>query len=283
VPPKRPDPRSVNRRRSTRSAPTPQGLAAFLPAARVDFLGPDESRWLRRFKWLIGLALVPLCWVLVETFLVLLQADTLAARYWKSPEFAAFGLGCFAWMVLFFGFRNRLMVWLYVAGHELTHALFVLIFLGRVSQIHISSGGGHILTDRNNFVISLAPYFFPFYTAVAIIAWAVLQWVFRDSGSFNPIWLYASIGFTWMFHLSFTVWMIRRDQPDVDQNGRLFSFSIIFLTNLLLICAMLIIASPTATFAGFGLSFWENARSFGVRLTESLREMILMWRNMLRI
>lgn len=283
MPPKRPDPRSVNRRRSTRSAPTPQGLAAFLPAARVDFLGSDETRWLRRFKWLIGLALVPLCWVMVETFLVLLQADTLAASYWKSPEFAAFGLGCFAWMVLFFGFRNRLMVWLYVAGHELTHALFVLIFFGRVSQIHISSGGGHILTDRNNFVISLAPYFFPFYTAVAIIAWAILQWVFRDSGSFNPIWLYASIGFTWMFHLSFTVWMIRRDQPDVDQNGRLFSFSIIFLTNLLLICAMLIIASPTATFAGFGLSFWENARSFGERLIESLREMILMGRDLMRI
>jgi hypothetical protein len=255
---------------------------AFLPAARADFGASAETLSLRRFKWLIGVALLPLCWVLVETFLVLLQADTLAARYWQSPEFAAFGLGCFAWMVLFFGFRNRAMIWLYVAGHELTHALFVLIFRGRVSQIHISSGGGHILTDRNNFVISLSPYFFPFYTAVAIIVWTILEWVLRETGPLNPVWLCGSIGFTWMFHLTFTLWMIRRDQPDVEQNGRLFSFTVIFLTNLLLICAMLIFASPTATFVGFGLSLWENAASFGTRLVESLREMIVLGRDWLR-
>ena len=76
-----------------------------------------------------------------------------------------------------------------------------------------------------------------------------------------------------MFHLTFTLWMIRRDQPDVDQNGRLFSFTIIFIANILLICMMLVVSSPTASFRGFGQSLWENARTLYPRLVESLSEM----------
>jgi hypothetical protein len=67
--------------------------------------------------------------------------------------------------------------------------------------------------------------------------------------------------------------MVRREQPDVDQNGKLFSFTVIFLANLLLLCGLLILASPTATFHGFGVSLWENGRSFFDRLSESALEL----------
>jgi hypothetical protein len=70
--------------------------------------------------------------------------------------------------------------------------------------------------------------------------------------------------------------MIRRDQPDVAQNGRLFSFTVIFIANVLLICAMLIVASPTATFRGFGLSLWENTKTLYPRLIESVSELYAM-------
>ena len=203
---------------------------------------------------------------------MLLQADTLVGQYWRSPEFQAFGFSGILWLVLFFSWRTRAMMWLYVAGHELTHALFVLLCRGQVSKVHISSEGGHILTNRNNFLISLSPYFFPFYTAIAIVGWAIAQWILRDSGELDPMWLYGLIGFTWMFHLTFTIWMIRREQPDVDQNGRLFSFTVIFIMNVLIICAILITASPTATFHRFGLSFWANGQSFLSRLIESAVE-----------
>ena len=79
-----------------------------------------------------------------------------------------------------------------------------------------------------------------------------------------------------MFHITFTVHMIRRDQPDVAQNGRIFSFSIIFIANVFLICTMLIVASPTATFQGFGLSLWENASTFASRFVESAYEIYSM-------
>lgn len=262
-------------RKSRTPKPKPRhGLAAFLPDGAVHALTPTPETTVRHLKFVIGLLLLPLCWVSVETFLILFHADTLAGDYWKSREFLSFAIAGAIWLALFYCARCRPMMWLYVAGHELTHALFVLICSGKVSKVHISSEGGHILTNRNNFLISLSPYFFPFYTAVTILVWATLQWILREQGGLDIMWLYGAIGFTWMFHLTFTVWMICREQPDVEQNGRLFSFALIFLMNVLLICAMLIIASPTATFHGFGVSFWENAKSFHHRLVESAVELI---------
>lgn len=262
-------------KRARAKKPTPRhGLSAFLPESAARALTPAPETAIRRVKFVIGLLLLPLCWASLETFLVLLHADTFAGNYWRTPEFLSFAGGCLVWLALFYCARCRLMMWLYVAGHELTHALFVLICSGKVSKVHISSEGGHILTNRNNFLISLSPYFFPFYTALTILVWAVLQWIFREQGELNPVWLYGAIGFTWMFHLTFTVWMIRREQPDVDQNGKVFSFALIILMNVLLISALLIIASPTATFAGFGISFWENARSLHHRFVESAIELI---------
>ncbi|MBP6602663.1 MAG: hypothetical protein KA250_12710, partial [Verrucomicrobiales bacterium] len=171
--------------------------------------------------------------------------------------------------------RRGPLTWLYVAGHELTHALFVLVCRGRVTKVHISAEGGHILTNRNNFLISLSPYFFPFYTSLIIIGWGLMEWTIAEVAKPDTVWLYGLIGFTWMFHLTFTVWMIRRDQPDVAQNGRLFSFTVIFIANVLLICAMLIVASPTATFQGFLFSLWENAGTLYPRLVDSVRELYL--------
>ncbi|MAS93405.1 MAG: hypothetical protein CMO55_09460 [Verrucomicrobiales bacterium] len=266
--------RTANRKLKSRRKPPRHGLAAFVPVRASTRRRDIDGSGLKTIKFLIGILLLPLCWVLMETFLVLLRADTIGGDYWRSQEFLFFGVGCLLWLALFFGFRTRLMMWLYVAGHELTHALFALVYRGKVSKVHISAEGGHILTDRNNFVISLSPYFFPFYTAIAILAWAMAGWIIGRESMPDEPWLYGLIGFTWMFHLSFTIWMIRRDQPDLAQNGKLFSATVIFSMNVLLICVLLIVSSPTATFHGFGVSFWENARSLGSRFIESVLELI---------
>lgn len=250
------------------------GISAFLPDGAVRVLAPASDASLRLLKLAIGLLLIPFGWVALETFLVLLKADTFGGGTWRSPIFLSFAGGSVAWLALFYCARCRAMMWLYVAGHELTHALFVLLCSGKVSKIHVSAEGGHVLTNRNNFLISLSPYFFPFYTVAAIAVWGILQWIFRESGGFDPVWLYGAIGFTWMFHLSFTLWMVRREQPDVEQNGKVFSFSLIFLMNVLLICALLVVVSPTATFAGLAVSLWENLKSLPVRFLESAAEII---------
>lgn len=272
--PRHPKPRNRARRRKS---PPEHGLAAFFADRALSFFDDPESAGLRFAKRLVGIALIPVCWILLETFLVLLAADTIAGAYWRSREFLFFGIGAAAWLVLLPLDRSRPLLWLYVAGHELTHALFVVfLFRGKVSKLHVSSKGGHILTNRNNFLISLSPYFFPFYTVAAILLWTALNWIVAEVARPDPAWLYGAIGFTWMFHLTYTLWMIRRDQPDVNQNGRTFSFTVIFAANLLLISALLIVASPTASFRGFFASFWENARTFVPRLVESIREVYSM-------
>ena len=102
-----------------------------------------------------------------------------------------------------------------------------------------------------------------------VLGWITFRWVVADHLHPDPVWLYALIGFTWMFHLSFTIWMVGRKQSDVDQNGRLFSFTVIFAANVLLLSGMLIVASPTASFRGFFASFWENLCTFGPRFVET--------------
>lgn len=259
-------------RRKGRKDP-PRGLSAFVPGSAAALFRDPQAPALKTLKFAVGLLLLPLCWVLFETFVVLLRADTLAGNYWRSREFLFFGLGGSLWLVLYFFLRCRAMMWLYVAGHELTHALFVLIFRGKVTKLHISDQGGHILTNRTNFLISLSPYFFPFYSAAVILGWTAFSWVVAEHARPDPVWLYGAIGFTWMFHLSFTLRMIRGEQPDLDQNGRLFSLTVIFAANVLLLGAMLVVASPSATFRGFFASLWQNLLTFGPRLAESVREL----------
>ncbi len=255
-----------------------RGIAAFTGSGTNSVPGFEFAQLasVEMAKFFIGILLLPVCWISLESFLVLFRYQAIATSFWRSPELISFGLGSAFWLVLFFGARTKTMMWLYVAGHEITHAIFVLICRGNVAKVHISSDGGHILTNRNNFLISLSPYFVPFYTAIIIGVWALLDWLVFDNNTPHTNWLYGSIGFTWMFHLSFTIWMIRREQPDVDQNGKLFSFTVIFVANMLIISALLILASPTATFQNFALSFVANAESFHSRLMDSVQELWIL-------
>lgn len=265
--------RSNPKRKGRKKSGPLLGIAAFTGTGTdltpgFNFAQLTSIKWIKRF---IGVLLAPVCWISLETLFFLFRSQD--TTYWLSPEFVSFVLGSAFWLVLFFGARSRFMMWLYVAGHEITHAIFVLICRGNVAKVHISSGGGHILTNRNNFLISLSPYFFPFYTAIIIVIWAVLDWQISGFGQNYINWLYGLIGFSWTFHITFTLWMIRRDQPDVDQNGRIFSFTVISLANILIIATLLIVASPTATFRDFARSFVANAESLGSRLLESTQEM----------
>ena len=268
--------RPAKRRRKPRSRgrKDDRAVAAFvgdLPARR--FAWPFDP--ILASKFLIGLLLLPLCWVTLETFFLVFGQAAKQGQFWRAAEFWFFGIGVTMWLVLFFGARSRFMLLTYVAGHEWTHALFVLICRGNVAKVHISADGGHILTNRNNFLISLSPYFFPFYTAIVIALWWLAEWLFFDFQPDHFRYLFWVIGFTWCFHLTFTIWMAtRKDQPDLDHNGRLFSFSLIALVNTLIIVSLLIFASPTVSWKSFSLTWYANLTTFGARLGESVKEIV---------
>ena len=213
------------------------------------------TKWV---KFVVALFLLPICAVLSQTFFTSFARATVSERLWAGEEFWFFSLGAVLWLIAFFGLPRPIV--LYVFGHELTHALWVWLMGGRVSRFKVGREGGHILTDKNNFLIALAPYFFPLYSIFVIALYGALS-LFVNMQPYGRL-LYALVGVTWAFHLTFTCWMIPKNQSDLSDNGTIFSLVVIYLINLLLLGAMLIIASPHITFASFGADMLRNIANF---------------------
>lgn len=225
------------------------------------------SRWV---KFIAALFLLPVCWVSTQTFFSAFTRATLENRFWASEEFWFFSLGVVLWMIAFYGLPRPIL--LYVFGHELTHAIWVWIMGGRVSRFHVSRDGGHIVTDRSNFLISLAPYFFPIYSILLIVLYGVAG-LFWEITPYAWV-LYGLIGVTWAFHLTFTCVMIPKGQTDLTEHGVFFSLTVIYLMNLALISLLLIVASPEVSFKGFANEWIWNAAEFSQRLSLALRILV---------
>ncbi len=122
----------------------------------------------------------------------------------------------------------------YVFGHELTHILWSLLFGGRVKSFKISKTGGRVLLTRTNFLIRLAPYFFPLYSILVLAMYYVLG-LFMTVTQYHPYLLFL-LGFTLSFHLALTLHALRPTQKDIqDSGGAVFSMLIVFMANLMFI------------------------------------------------
>jgi hypothetical protein len=202
------------------------------------------TRWV---KFVFAIFLLPICAILSQTFFTAFARAAVTQRLWAGEEFWFFSLGAILWLIAFFGLPRPILI--YVFGHELTHALWVWLMGGRVSRFRVGRDGGHVVTNKANFWIALAPYFFPLYSILAIAIYGALS-------------LYAVIGATWAFHFTFTCWMIPKNQTDLSDQGTFFSLVVIYLMNLLVLSVMLILASPQITFAGFASDLPINLGNF---------------------
>src|SRR5437879_7448193 len=70
-------------------------------------------------------------------------------------------------------------MWIYVFGHELTHALWTWLLGGRVKKFKASSRGGHVVVSRSNFLVALAPYFFPLYAMLVVLLFVAGHWLWH--------------------------------------------------------------------------------------------------------
>jgi hypothetical protein len=213
------------------------------------------TRWV---KFVFAIFLLPVCAILTQTFFTVFARATIAQQLWTAEPFWFFSLGAVLWLIAFSGLPRPIL--LYVFGHELTHAIWVWLMGGRVTRFRVGRDGGHVVTNRTNFWIALAPYFFPFYSILAIAIYGLLS-VFYNVQPYGRL-LYAVIGATWAFHLTFTAWMIPKNQTDLRDHGTFFSLTVIYVMNLVLLCVMLIIASPLITFASFAADLGKNIGTF---------------------
>jgi hypothetical protein len=212
-------------------------------------------RWL---KQLIAIFLLPIAWIFTRAFFCSFSQATIDHAFWVSEEFWFFSLGAVLWLIAFVGLPKPMVM--YVFGHELTHALWVWVMGGKVREFRIGRDGGHIVTDKTNFWIALAPYFCPIYSVLLFGIYGGLGF-FIDLEPYHR-WLFGCIGFTWMFHITFTLWMLWNGQSDLIEHGTFFSMMVIYLMNFLVLSFMLILASRDVTFVSFGKELLAGAMDF---------------------
>ena len=197
-------------------------------------------------RMLLGVALLPMCWGVVRAFY-----DSVVVAAGDSGGITAESIALVGGMVAF------VLCWMavphpvktYVLGHELTHALWGLVFGAVPSKLRVSAAGGSVNLTKSNMLITLAPYFFPFYTFLVIVV-ALVTSAFIRPLPWLPLWMF-TVGFTWAFHALFTLETLAQRQPDVKLYGRIFSWVFIFLANVVLVLVFLA-AVTSLSFAQLG-------------------------------
>ena len=178
-------------------------------------------------KLIIAILLLPICGGAAMALLKVLHACGSADTTW-IPLLA--GAAC--WIVIFFLLPKPM--WIYVFGHELTHVLWTWLFGGQVKQMKVTSKGGHVIISKTNFVIALAPYFFPLYVVLVVGVFALGNLIWNWHGYL--VWFHLCVGAAYAFHLTLTFHVLQTQQSDITSQGYLFSAAIIFLGN---VCVLL--------------------------------------------
>ncbi len=174
-------------------------------------------------KTIIAVLLLPVCVGTAEALWMVVQKSGDATTIWVA---SLAGAAC--WLVIYSLLPKPM--WIYVFGHELTHALWTWAFGGSVKKFKASSSGGHVVISKGNFVIALAPYFFPVYVVLVVLLFVVgdLLWNWNN---YLP-WFHLLVGAAYAFHVTLTWHILKTKQSDITQQGYLFSAVIIFLGNV---------------------------------------------------
>jgi len=200
-------------------------------------------------KLIIALLLLPVCAGAAMALWRVVCASGRADVVWV-PLLA--GAAC--WLVIFLLLPKPM--WIYVFGHELTHALWTWFFGGQVKKMKVSADGGNVVISKSNFFIALAPYFFPLYAVLVIAGFAVGNCFWNWAAYL--VWFHLAVGAAYAFHVTLTWHALQTRQTDITSQGRLFSAVTIFLGN----CAVLLLGLPLLTAKvglGTALGWWlEN-------------------------
>jgi hypothetical protein len=185
-------------------------------------------------KMILAILLLPVCISAGQTLWMVMRACGGA-----DITFVPILAGAACWVVIYLLLPKPM--WIYVFGHELTHALWTWLFGGSVKKFKATSDGGHVIVSKTNFLIALAPYFFPLYAAIIVALFAIghLVWNWKN----YLAWFHLLVGAAYAFHVTLTAEALKTKQSDITSQGYLFSAVIIFLGNML----VLLIGIPLLT------------------------------------
>jgi len=247
------------------------GGAAASGGARAS--GSSGGAALRFLKFALALAALPICvgasqslYEIVRSAWTQAGAEKHAWVLWFGGGAGAFGAVCLLWRPVI----------IYVFGHELMHALATWLCLGSVSNFKASSTGGSVTSSKSNTLIRLAPYCVPIYALLVAGTYLELDHWLRPLHA-QLHWVMAALGFFYAFHLGFTIWSIRRDQPDLKPDGWIFSLTVIYLANLAVFALLLgFVMTGEARYAwpalhAISLRGWQHSLDWYQHIGGSLR------------
>lgn len=242
----------------------PVGYYGGHDAAAPDMDSPvvPISGWARYLRLALAwFVLMPLSIIMVYALLLeLYEAGSTVGQlsFWLSTPvwYSLLGAGTFCALVIL-RVVTPVLVYIYVLGHELTHAIAAKVCMGKVQTLRFDLSGGYVETDADNLFIALSPYFVPLW----MCCWLLILWLANFIYPFPQweAWFYAGFGFWWSFHLYWTVWVIPREQPDMLENGLLFSLLLIMIMNIGILLVVLY-CFGVITPAGYGHDFLEASR-----------------------
>lgn len=229
--------------------------------------------------WFASLVLFPVAVISLFTIVEMVFMANHKAHFWRTAEFLISVLGGATWAACYwFGWRP---IKSYVFAHEFTHLVIARAFGGKIYDWRVSEEGGYVETNKSNTWITLGPYLVPFYTLIVLVGFGAVG-LFVDTHRWQPlqigdwslhyrwIWLlYWLVGFTWCYHLTFTVQTIHVEQGDLTRNGEFFSLMLIFIVNLALIAGLFVAAMPGVDAHEVG-SVWLDMAKGGWRLVAHL-------------
>lgn len=171
----------------------------------------------------------------------------LRAIYVSPARCYPFLVGAAAYAVVWFAAIRRRphLGFLATCEHELTHALFAWATFHRVIGFHATlRSGGHIrYVGRGNWLIALAPYFFP---TLSLLVIAVLNWLPGRQLAAGGVVLGATVAYQALSNWSET----HRHQSDLREAGLLFSALFLTAANALVFGLLLSYACGLRSLTG---------------------------------
>ena len=233
---------------------------------------------MRVFKFLLAIALLLPCVALTLTLCHVVAALGLGHGPWLHRPALWLGLGFGCWLAVFGLLTPSARA--YVISHELTHVFWALLMGAKVGGLKAGARGGQVTVSKENWLITLSPYFFPFYSMLVIALYHGLG-LLADVRPFAPV-LYYLLGFSWSFHLTFTWLALQQNQSDVRRHGWLFSMVVIYGMNLLVLALLVVLVSQRVTAAGLARRFGNHCVFCWQWLNHGARELPALWKTVAR-
>lgn len=224
----------------------------------------DRLSWWKRFLlFLLGIALLPaICALALAVY------DILPAMFSPNPPFVAKEplaviAGYAVWTLIFLFLPPSIKV--YVWGHELTHAIWGLLTGSKIGKIKVGENGGYVNLTNPGIFTTLAPYFVPFYMLIVLLLRLITGFIW-DMEPFVLYWLFL-IGFTYGFHITYTIRSLAEHQPDIKEFGHVISYALILFFNILIFGYGLVAITPASVpeYHGAVIERGEQAYSYSWR------------------